>query len=80
MACGQRHMLSDQIASEGPRPGFSTSPVSPCGLKHLPETGETFRHDGWTFEIVDMDGRKIDKLIASRSKRKASAIPDENAA
>ncbi len=39
-------------------------------LKHLPETGETFRHDGWGFEIVDMDGRKIDKLIASRSDRK----------
>ena len=40
-------------------------------LKHLPETGETFRHDGWSFEIVDMDGRKIDKLIASRAKRKS---------
>ena len=41
-------------------------------LKHLPETGEIFRHDGWSFEIVDMDGRKIDKLIASRPrKRKA---------
>jgi putative hemolysin len=41
-------------------------------LKHLPETGEVFRHDGWSFEIVDMDGRKIDKLIASRPrKRKA---------
>ena len=39
-------------------------------LKHLPETGEKFRHDGWSFEIVDMDGRKIDKLIASRSRRK----------
>ncbi len=39
-------------------------------LKHLPETGETFRHDGWAFEIVDMDGRKIDKLIASRTRRK----------
>ena len=39
-------------------------------LKHLPDTGETFRHDGWKFEIVDMDGRKIDKLIASRPKRK----------
>ena len=36
-------------------------------LKHLPETGEKFRHDRWTFEIVDLDGRKIDKLIASRS-------------
>ena len=39
-------------------------------LKHLPETGETFRHDGWSFEIVDMDGRKIDKLIASRPRRR----------
>ena len=39
-------------------------------LKHLPETGETFRHDGWSFEIVDMDGRKIDKLIASRPRKR----------
>jgi putative hemolysin len=39
-------------------------------LKHLPETGETFKFDGWSFEVVDMDGRKIDKLIASRPRRK----------
>ncbi|GAA4725630.1 HlyC/CorC family transporter [Sphingomonas lutea] len=39
-------------------------------LKHLPEVGETFKHDGWLFEIVDLDGRKIDKLIASRPKRR----------
>ncbi|HEX5258368.1 MAG TPA: hemolysin family protein [Sphingomicrobium sp.] len=41
-------------------------------LKHLPEVGEKFRHDGWSFEIVDMDGRKIDKLIASRPKKRAA--------
>ena len=23
-------------------------------LKHLPETGETFTHDSWKFEVVDM--------------------------
>jgi len=40
-------------------------------LKHLPETGETFSHDSWKFEVVDMDGRKIDKLIASRQKRRS---------
>ena len=34
-------------------------------LRHLPKVGETFRHDGWRFEVVDMDGRKIDKLLAS---------------
>jgi putative hemolysin len=39
-------------------------------LKHLPDTGERFRHDGWSFEVVDMDGRKIDKLLASRPRRK----------
>jgi putative hemolysin len=33
-------------------------------LKHLPETGERFDVDQWRFEIVDMDGRKIDKLLA----------------
>jgi putative hemolysin len=41
-------------------------------LKHLPETGETFRHDGWSFEIVDMDGRKIDKLIVSRPRKRSA--------
>jgi putative hemolysin len=35
-------------------------------LKHLPEVGERFTVGAWRFEIVDMDGRKIDKLIASR--------------
>jgi putative hemolysin len=35
-------------------------------LKRLPTVGERFDYDGWRFEVVDMDGRKIDKLIASR--------------
>jgi putative hemolysin len=33
-------------------------------LKHLPKVGEVFERGGWRFEIVDMDGRKIDKLLA----------------
>jgi putative hemolysin len=41
-------------------------------LKHLPVTGEKFKHDGWSFEIVDMDGRKIDKLIVSPPRKKAA--------
>lgn len=39
-------------------------------LKHLPETGETFDHDGWRFEIVDLDGRKIDKLLVQRRHKR----------
>lgn len=36
-------------------------------LRHLPQTGERFRVGQWQFEIIDMDGRKIDKLLASRA-------------
>lgn len=35
-------------------------------LKHLPHEGEVFEEQGWRFEIVDMDGRKIDKLLVTR--------------
>jgi len=38
-------------------------------LKHLPEVGERFTYRNWQFEISDMDGRKIDKLLASELKR-----------
>lgn len=34
-------------------------------LKHLPDVGEFFEDQHWRFEIVDMDGRKIDKLLVS---------------
>ncbi len=35
-------------------------------LEHIPETGESFEAHGFRFEVADMDGRKIDKLIVSR--------------
>jgi putative hemolysin len=35
-------------------------------LRHLPKEGEVFTDQGWRFEIVDMDNRKVDKLLVSR--------------
>jgi putative hemolysin len=34
-------------------------------LKRLPQEGERFEDQGWRFEVVDMDGRRIDKLLVS---------------
>ena len=34
-------------------------------LKNLPVEGEYFIEQGWRFEVIDMDGRKIDKLLVS---------------
>ena len=33
-------------------------------LGHLPEIGEHFDYEGWRFEVVDLDGRRIDKVLA----------------
>jgi putative hemolysin len=32
----------------------------------IPNVGDKIEADGWRFEIVDMDGRRIDKVLASR--------------
>lgn len=36
-------------------------------LRHLPDVGEHFEEAGWRFEIVDLDGRKIDKLLIAKA-------------
>ena len=36
-------------------------------LHRLPDVGEAFEHASWRFEIVDLDGRRIDKVLVSRA-------------
>ena len=36
------------------------------GLRRLPVAGDAFERDGWRFEVVDMDGRRIDKVLVTR--------------
>ena len=38
----------------------------------LPRTGDHASWDGWRFEIVDMDGRRIDKVLAKRESVKST--------
>ncbi|MBN9073679.1 MAG: HlyC/CorC family transporter [Rhizobiales bacterium] len=35
-------------------------------LHHLPGVGETVDVQGWRFEVVDLDGRRIDKVLAMK--------------
>ena len=32
---------------------------------HLPQPGERFEIAGWRVEVVDLDGRRIDKLLVT---------------
>jgi putative hemolysin len=66
-------LLSDRLGVNMPhdRDYSTVAGFALSVLKRLPQTGETFAHDGWKFEVVDMDGRKIDKLLVSRPKRRS---------
>ncbi len=37
-------------------------------MKRMPREGESFTEQSWRFEVVDMDGLKIDKLLVSRAE------------
>lgn len=34
-------------------------------VRRLPSVGESFDHGGWHFEVIDVDGRRIDKILAT---------------
>lgn len=37
-------------------------------LKRIPELGESFEKNGWRFEVIDLDGRRVDKVLVTPPK------------
>jgi putative hemolysin len=35
-------------------------------LGRLPRTADVVEWSGWRFEVVDLDGKRVDKVLASR--------------
>ncbi|MEO8137005.1 MAG: hemolysin family protein [Betaproteobacteria bacterium] len=46
----------------------------------VPKTADRVEWEGWVFEIVDMDGKRIDKVLASRSADAAQASASQTGA
>ncbi|MDQ3692404.1 MAG: hemolysin family protein [Chloroflexota bacterium] len=36
-----------------------------AAIGHIPVTGERFSASGWAFEVIDMDGHRVDKVLAT---------------
>ncbi|CFX02063.1 conserved membrane protein of unknown function [Candidatus Filomicrobium marinum] len=45
-----------------------------ASMRHLPTVGESADILGWRFEIVDMDGRRIDKVLVDRPRLGRRAV------
>lgn len=69
--------LSDHLGVPIPHDaGFHTAAgYALYELKALPQEGAMFEAKGWHFEVVDMDGRRIDKLLVSRALAPLRRIP-----
>ncbi len=63
----------DRLGLKAPAPdGFRTiAGFVLHALGHLPQPGEHFTYEGWRFEVVDLDGRRIDKVLAMPPKTEA---------
>jgi CBS domain containing-hemolysin-like protein len=43
-------------------------------LGRVPEEGQAVTYGGWHFEVIDMDGRRIDKVLVRRSTREEKPV------
>jgi len=44
-------------------------------LQRIPREGDRIAHSGWRFEIIDMDGRRVDKVLAVREDSLVAPAP-----
>lgn len=49
-----------------------------AALKQLPAVGESVVIAGWRFEVVDLDGRRVDKLLVQRARDLRSGSWSQN--
>jgi putative hemolysin len=45
-------------------------------LARIPQIGDNFVWDGLRFEIVDMDGRRVDRILVAPLERAQAAVPE----
>jgi putative hemolysin len=46
-----------------------------AALGRVPRTGDVFERRGYRFEVVDMDGNRVDRLLVSRASRATGSGP-----
>ncbi|NUN66757.1 HlyC/CorC family transporter (plasmid) [Pseudanabaena biceps] len=74
-----RDILKDEISL----PQIQTDDYHTLGgfvmhsLKHIPRVGEYFEWNDLKFEVMDMDGTRVDKVMVSKSQPKALDIKDD---
>jgi putative hemolysin len=65
------HEVRDVLGLDNPLPGEEQGEFETLGgflmsrLERIPDVGDTTEWGGYRFEVVDMDGRRVDRVLAS---------------
>ena len=75
--------LADQLSLQAPsrRDYHTVTGLVQAASGRLPAMGEAETIYGWRFEVLDLDGRRIDKMLASPAPMRSAALrrPGERA-
>ena len=67
--------MSDEVRKEE---DFNTlSGLAMLLVGRIPQTGDTFSYKNLDFEIVDMDGERVDKLLVTKHPEKETEKDEE---
>jgi putative hemolysin len=66
-------------AEEGPIPYETLAGLVLARLDRIPKVTDSIEWQGWRIEVVDMDGRRTDKLLATRLPRAPEVAPGTGA-
>ena len=62
-------MVDDSIVSDKDRQHYHTlGGLAMVSLRRVPRTGDVFERGSHRFEIVDMDGNRVDRVLVTRLK------------
>jgi putative hemolysin len=67
-----RTLDDDSLLSDEDRQHYHTlGGLAMLALGRVPKTGDIFERGGYRFEVVDMDGNRVDRVLVSRSQPSA---------
>jgi putative hemolysin len=61
----ERRLDSDLLQDDGRRQYHTLGGLAMFALGRVPRVGDTFEREGHRFEVVDMDGNRVDRLLVS---------------
>jgi putative hemolysin len=71
-----REIGIDALAAEVRDHYHTVAGLAMYALGRMPKTGDVFERDGFRFEIVDMDGHRVDRVLVARIAKAPAAAHD----